>query len=150
MSKQRQLAKAIDLMVTAFNQKLDRDGKPYVMHCFRVMQGVSHLSEDAQVAAILHDVLEDTDWTAHSIAKCGFTERSMEILALLTHDKATHTYKEYIELLGVDKDANRIKRSDLQDNSNITRLKGVTNSDLNRIAKYHESYLRLIELSLPA
>jgi hypothetical protein len=40
-------------------------------------------------------------------------------------------------------DARIVKMADLRHNSDIRRLKGVTQKDITRIAKYHEFYLEL-------
>ena len=50
---------------------------------------------------------------------------------------------EYIKAIAVSPEASEIKRRDLEDNSNITRLKGLRKKDLDRIEKYHTAYIYL-------
>ena len=65
--------------------------------------------------------------------------RVIDILKLLTHDK-TEPYMDYVKRLAHDPDAKDIKKSDLEHNSKITRLKDVTKKDFDRIEKYHLAY----------
>lgn len=50
------LGKAISIAAKAFENKTDKGGKPYILHCIHVMNGVRHLGQDAMVAAVLHDL----------------------------------------------------------------------------------------------
>jgi len=54
------LEKAIKIAIEAHSGQVDKGGNPYILHPFRVMLNVS---DKAKVAAVLHDVVEDTDWT---------------------------------------------------------------------------------------
>ena len=58
--------KAFDIVFIAFEGKVDKAGKPYINHLMRVANGVlgnSLIRENLTVIALLHDLLEDTDWT---------------------------------------------------------------------------------------
>jgi hypothetical protein len=92
--------------------------------------------------AILHDVVEDTDITLQYLSSTGFSTRVIVALNLLTH-KGTDTYEDYIKGIATNKDAVAVKLSDLKDNSNITRLKGLRKKDFDRIEKYHKAFVYL-------
>jgi hypothetical protein len=64
------------------------------------------------------------------------------LVDLLTHKKG-ETYEEYIREISWDENAIRIKLADLKDNSDITRLKGISEKDIARMAKYHKAYTYL-------
>ena len=66
------LDKAIAITATAFEGKFDKGGVPYINHCLHVMRGVIHLGTEAQIAAVFHDLLEDTQWTASELIAEGF------------------------------------------------------------------------------
>ena len=66
----------------------------------------------------------------------------IHVVNLLTHGKG-ESYSDYIEDIATNYDAIRVKRKDLKHNSTITRLKGITLKDQDRILKYHSAYLRL-------
>lgn len=63
-------------------------------------------------------------------------------LRLLTHDPAM-PYGEYIRRIATSQRAARVKATDLRHNSDITRLKGITDKDIARVRKYHACYLYL-------
>lgn len=98
--------------------------------------------EDTKCAAILHDIVEDTNYTFKQLTELGFSDKTIGLLYLLTHQKETN-YMEYIKAISVSPEASEIKRTDLEDNSNITRLKGLKKKDLDRIEKYHTPYIYL-------
>ncbi len=106
-----------------------------MLHCIRVMQGIEYLGKTAMIAAILHDVVEDSPWTFEMLHLEGFSSEVIVILELLTHRKETE-YMVYIKALSVHSIAKAIKLSDLRDNSNITRLKGLREKDFSRLQKY--------------
>lgn len=63
-------------------------------------------------------------------------------IAIAAH-KPTDSYDNYIKMIVVNDDARRVKLADLEDNSRITRLKGLTKKDFDRMEKYHRSYVYL-------
>ena len=142
------LGLAISITAKAFENKTDKSGKPYILHCLRVMNGVSHLGEEVMCAGVMHDIVEDTDeqseinYTFAKLTELGFSDKVVGLLHLLTHNKET-PYDEYIKAIAVSKEATEIKKKDLEDNSNITRLKGLRKKDFDRIEKYHRAYVYL-------
>ena len=90
----------------------------------------------------MHDLIEDTEYTFADLSKLGFSDKTIGLLHLLTHQKET-PYDEYIKAISVSNEATEIKLRDLEDNSNITRLKGLGKKDFDRIEKYHRSYIYL-------
>lgn len=135
------LAKAISLTGELFRNVVDKGGKPYMLHCIFVMNGVRHLGQDVMTAAVLHDVVEDTDITYDDLIRMGYNQRVCYILTFLTHDKEKDTYDEYIQKMIDCIEAMKIKKVDLEHNSSITRLKKIDPDKTNKqIAKYHKSY----------
>ena len=119
----------------------DKGGQPYVMHVIRVMMELKE--PELKVAALLHDLLEDTDLTAEDLLSYGFSEEITGIVTLLSREPEEE-YMDYIRRLSRDEKAIRIKLSDLKDNQNRTRLKeSPSREDLKRMDKYHlaEEYL---------
>ena len=62
---------AYDMARLAHSGQLRRDGSPYVTHCVAAadISVDMGLDEDSIVAALLHDVIEDTQLTHHDIAR---------------------------------------------------------------------------------
>ena len=134
------LDKAIEIAGTAFEGKHDRGGVPYVLHCLHVMHQVRHLGDEAMIAAVLHDLIEDSPlWTASRLLKEGFNPRTVEVITLVTHDDG-ETYMDYITRLSISPVARTIKMADLRHNSDIHRMKGLKQKDFDRLAKYHKAY----------
>lgn len=91
--------------------------------------------EDYVTAALLHDVVEDSDYTIQDLADEGFSTSVLEALELLTH-KDGEDYFDYVRRIKNNEIARMVKRCDLMDNSNLDRLKTVTDKDRKRYEKY--------------
>ena len=140
------LGTAIAIVADAFESDLDKGGKPYVLHCLAVMDGVRTLGVVHQIVAVMHDLPEDKkEWTFKRLYKEGFTADIINALDCLTHRKGEE-YDEYIIRAGSNPISREVKMSDLRHNTDITRLKGVGPKDLLRMEKYHKAYLYLESL----
>ena len=102
-------------------------------------------NENEMIAAVLHDVVEDTDWTIEKLIAEGFNEEVITAVKLLTHDKKV-PYKKYIEAIKTNKIALRVKLADLEDNLDIKRIAHPKFKDYARIAEYLKYYKQLKEL----
>lgn len=143
------LAKAIRITSVAFEHKTDKSGKPYILHCLWVMNKVRHLGEEYMIVAILHDLIEDTDWIPSDLREEGFPSHIVEALQML--DFRNCDYIKRIETIAhlaqfdnpEAKLALQVKLRDLEHNSKITRLKGIEDKDIQRLKKYNLAYLIL-------
>jgi len=79
------LEEAIALAARAHAKQIDKAGKPYVLHVLRVMMAVP---DDAKIAAVLHDIVEDTDTTINDLRAAGVCEEDLVAIELLTYKKA--------------------------------------------------------------
>lgn len=136
------LSKAIAITSAAFVGGNDKGGQPYILHCLYVMDKVKHLGNEVMCAAVMHDLIEDTDCTFDELRQEGFTQEVITILELLTHRKETD-YMDYIKAISVHPSATAIKLADLEHNSKITRLKGLRKKDFDRLEKYIKAYTYL-------
>lgn len=136
------LALAIAITAEAFKIKTDKAGKPYILHCLRVMNGVDQTDEELMQIAVMHDLLEDTDYSEMDLVKLGFSYRVTSVLNLLTHRPDTE-YDQYIKIISSNPDAVKVKLADLRDNSDITRLKGLRKKDFDRMEKYNRAFVYL-------
>lgn len=146
MNKQAQLARAIQIASNVHHEQFDKGGNPYILHPLYLMQ---QMLFDVQLAtiAVLHDVIEDSDGkvTIESLQKEGFSHRVCAAVELLTHQEGDDYLEDYVKRICTNFDAIRVKRKDLEHNSNITRLKGVTEKDLKRMEKYHHAFMKLTD-----
>jgi (p)ppGpp synthase/HD superfamily hydrolase len=136
------LGKAISIAAAAFENKTDKGGHPYILHCIRVMNAMPSSDHELQAIAVMHDLIEDTNWSFKDLYAEGFSMRVVTALQLLTHDKET-SYDDYIKRLAHNVDARLVKLADLKDNSDITRMKGLTKADFDRLEKYQRSFAYL-------
>ena len=143
------LGKAIKIAAEAFENVKDKGGQPYILHCLRVMGNLHTKNEELKCIAVLHDIPEDDgrepEIVLRELRMLGFSERVIRALDLLTYRKET-PYDEYIKAISFNEDARLVKLADLKDNSDITRLKGLRKKDLERMEKYHRSYIYLSEI----
>ncbi len=126
--------KAMKLCFDAHKSQTDKSGVPYVFHPFHVAEQMT--SEEAVAVALLHDVVEDTQYTLSDISAMGFPKSVTDALALMTHDKSV-PYMEYVAKIRENKTAREVKLADLEHNSDVSRLGGeLTAKDIRRLAKY--------------
>jgi GTP diphosphokinase / guanosine-3',5'-bis(diphosphate) 3'-diphosphatase len=137
------LGRAIEIAVSAHTGQTDKGGRPYILHPMWVMNQVRHLGDDFMIVAVLHDVVEDTDWKLASLIKEGFNDKIITALALLTHDHLNTSYDDYIKRISLDTIAKIVKLKDLEHNTKVTRLKGLRKKDFDRLEKYHRAYTYL-------
>lgn len=125
--------KALKLCFQAHKEQLDKSGMPYVFHPFHLAEQMD--TEDTTVIALLHDVVEDTDYTLDDLTKLGFSASIIEALALMTHDPKM-PYMEYVEKISSNPLATKVKLADLRHNSDLSRLDAVDSKAMARIEKY--------------
>lgn len=138
--------KAMKLCFEAHKEQTDKSGLPYVFHPFHVAEQMS--DEDTTVAALLHDVVEDSAYTLADLRVMGFSSTVLEALALLTHDDDV-PYLEYVAAVREHPVARAVKLADLRHNSDLTRLDTVTDRDRARLEKYRAAEAILLSEADP-
>ena len=133
------LDRAIELVSFAFADDMDLDGNPQLLHMSAV--SCAGKNDDERLVGMLHDLVEDTDWTFERLLAEGFPERIVNSLKLLTHDKET-PYMDYVKNIceSGDKVALAVKINDL--NHNLKR--GRAGGHWQHVAK-HEKALAYIQ-----
>ena len=111
--------KALKLCFEAHKDQVDKTDVPYVFHPFHLAEQMT--DEITTVCALLHDVVEDTDYTLADLAEMGFPDEVIDALALLTHDPAV-PYMDYVAAVAVNPVARAVKIADLKHNSDLTRM----------------------------
>lgn len=136
------LARAIEIASKEFVERTDKSGRPYILHCLWVMNKVRHLGDVYMTVAVLHDLLEDTNWTLAMLKEEGFSPDVLIAVDMLTH-KSKDSYDDYIKIISFNDIAKQVKLRDLEHNTKVTRLKGLRKKDHDRIEKYHRAYTYL-------
>jgi (p)ppGpp synthase/HD superfamily hydrolase len=134
------LEKAIQCAVTAHAGQKDKAGAPYILHPLRIMMKMGN--EVEMITAALHDVVEDSPLTLADLRAEGFSE---EIIAAVDHltRREGEAYEIFINRLRHNPLAVKVKLADLEDNMDIRRIRNVTESDIERIRKYHTAREKL-------
>lgn len=128
--------KAMKLCFEAHKEQVDKSGLPYVFHPFHVAEQMT--DEITTAIALLHDVVEDTDYTLQDLIDMGFPREVTDALALLTHEEGV-PYLEYVAGIKADPAAMAVKLADLAHNSDSARLDSVDEKALERIEKYRKA-----------
>jgi (p)ppGpp synthase/HD superfamily hydrolase len=142
MKKGELLGKVLVLATNAHAGQFDRGGNPYILHPLKVMHYLKTQDEELQCMALLHDVIEDTKTTWQDLRDIGCTERVIKGVEALTKMPG-QSYDEYKERVFANADAMRVKSCDLRHNTDIRRLKGITQKDIDRNAKYNRFYMEI-------
>lgn len=133
--------KAMKIMYQQHMGQTDKSGVPYCFHPWHVAESMT--DELTACAALLHDVIEDTDMTIEELAEEGFPEPVLVALEILTRPEGV-SYDDYIRRIAPNEIARKVKMSDLRHNMDETRLRRISPKDEARKEKYERS-LRYLE-----
>lgn len=138
------LKKAIEIATEAHKNQVDKYNAPYIMHVMRVM--MRGRNENEKICGILHDVVEDTDFTFEGLQKEGFAEEIIAALRCLTKGE-NEPYEQYISRVKTNKLAIAVKLNDLEDNMDVRRMQKMEPKDIDRFNKYLKAYHELVTLN---
>lgn len=138
--------KAYLIVSDAFKDKVDKAGKPYIYHLIRVANRINQNLDFEEIKilttiALLHDIIEDTDWTEEDMSK-EFPKEVVDAVLLLTKIPG-QKYEDYISNLSSNIYSVIVKISDLEDNMDLTRLPHLGDYEIKRLKKYHNTYIKL-------
>jgi len=108
------LERAIALAASAHSGQRDKAGKPYIFHPIRLMLAVESLEE--QLAAILHDVVEDTSVTLGDLRAEGFPDSVIVAVEALTK-RSGESRIDAAARAAANPIARRVKLADVRDNN---------------------------------
>ena len=134
--------KALSLSFAAHKEQLDKSGMPYVFHPFHLAEQME--DEDTTIVALLHDVVEDTEYTIDDLRTMGFSKKVCGAIAMMTHDGAI-PYLDYVAQIKLNPIARAVKLADLRHNSDASRLDVVDDKATERIQKYQKAIALLTE-----
>ena len=135
------LERAIEIATEAHKGQYDKSGKDYIGHPLRVMD--MGKTDDEKIVGVLHDVIEDTDWTFEKLAEEGFSDEVISALRCVTKISENENYDHFIDRVKKNPLAVAVKINDLTDNMDIRRLPYLSDKDVKRLKKYLKAYKRL-------
>lgn len=133
------LDEAILLATSAHRGQVDKAGAPYILHPLRVM--LSQTDDVRRIAAVLHDVVEDCGIAPDTI-RDRFGDAVADAVVALTR-REDEDYDAFIARCAADPIARDVKRADIADNLDLSRLSTITDRDRDRAAKYRRALARL-------
>ena len=137
------LERAIEIAKQAHAGQVDKGGADYIGHPLRVMEMCD--TEEEKIVGVLHDVVEDSDWTFEMLEAEGFTSEVIEALKCVTKLSKDEDYYEFIERVMANELARQIKLYDLKDNMDLRRIREPSDEDLQRVEKYRKAYRLIAE-----
>ena len=123
----------LKLCFEAHKEQVDKSGMPYVFHPFHLAEQMN--TEETTIVALLHDLVEDTDYTIEDLVDMGFDKSITDAIALMTHADNV-AYMDYVRAIKDNPIAKTVKLADLKHNSDLTRLETVDEKALSRREKY--------------
>lgn len=133
---------ALKLCFNAHKKQTDKSGIPYVFHPFHLAEQMT--TEETTIVALLHNVIEDTDYTIEDLVNLGFDKTVTDAIKLLTHTDDVD-YMDYIGAIKNNPVAKAVKLADLRHNSDLTRLDVIDKKALDRKEKYQKAIALLEE-----
>ena len=130
------LERAIAIAAEAHAGQHDKSGAPYILHPLRVMLGMQ--TEEERIVAVLHDVVEDCDWSLDGLRAEGFSSAVLRAIDSVTKRKG-EDYEAFVARAAADPIGRRVKLADLKDNSDPARIANPTDRDRARQEKYQRA-----------
>ena len=136
MKKATLIEKALQIAVESHKGQTDKNNTPYIFHVLRVMHSVN--TDGQKITALLHDVVEDTDWTFNKLKKEGFSNEIIEAIDSVTKRKG----EDYFAFVNRSKNniiGRVVKIADIKDNANIKRIDNPKKKDFERVERYKKA-----------
>ena len=147
--------KALDLIRKYFKDKKDAGGDDYVLHLYKVADGVQKEMDyevvdqkstlatfyrKAYIVALLHDILEDTPCTEDELREIGCDDEIIDAIKSVTRRKEEQFYFDFIERASRNDIGRIVKKYDLEHNMDIRRLTKFDDYEQKRLKKYWYSW----------
>lgn len=136
------IEKSLQIALRAYSGKTDKAGREYILHPLRVMAKMH--TEFEMSAALLHDVIEDSEITAEQLLAEGIPAEVVEAVQFLSKNEGEE-YQDFVIRAKKNKLAAKVKIADIEDNIDVLRLQSLDDYDLARIKKYHSAWHLLHE-----
>lgn len=119
----------------------DKSGAPYILHPLRVLHFLGpHATAEERIVAVLHDVVEDCPISFDDLRALGYNETVIAALDGVTkRPEEFDDYAAFVRRAAQNPIARRVKRADLRDNMDLSRIAEPTEKDLQRMEKYQRA-----------
>ena len=134
--------KAMQIAYKAHSAQLDVSAVPYIFHPYHIAEQMN--DELTVCAALLHDVIEDTDITLEELEK-NFPAEIIDVLKLLTHKKG-EDYFEYIKRIKENPAAKAVKLADIAHNCDFSRVNANNSVSQDKLEHWRNKYLAALKI----
>ncbi|MCQ4166333.1 HD domain-containing protein [Tahibacter harae] len=129
------LERAIEIAARAHAGQVDKAGAPYILHPLRLMLTLQGAHE--RMAAVLHDVVEDTPLTFEDLQREGFPPAVVDAVRALTklpgEGRIAAAHRAAANPI-----ARAVKLADVGDNMDLRRIPAPTEKDFARLKEYEQ------------
>lgn len=136
------LQTAVDLAISRHKGQTDKAGKPYIFHPLYVMNQMKTMR--GKIVAVMHDIIEDTETTLEELKEIGFDDLTLDAIDALSRRKG-ESKDETLKRTLKNKIAIKVKIEDIKHNMDLSRLKEITQKDIERNNQYQIKLNILIE-----
>lgn len=137
------LERAIELAARAHAGQVEETGTPYILHPIRLMTRFATVAE--QIVAVLHEVVEDCGVTMEALRREGFSDEVVDAVDALTR-RADEAYLDYLKRLAPSPLARRMKKADLEEHADISRIEQPSVEDHKRAEEFRGKMAMLREV----
>ncbi len=137
--------KALYVTNKVFKDTYDKGGNPYMEHLYSVSD--SFEDDNLKVVGLLHDIIEDKEFTKDDLLFLGFTKEQVEAVSIVTK-KEDESYSDFIDrIIDSNNDtAIQVKFLDMINNMNLSRMKNNSVEEKEYIKnKYKNEYKKLVK-----
>lgn len=145
---------AIHIAAGAHKEQTDLSGNPYILHPLRVMLSIEQsgypddMIDDLMVVAVLHDLLEDTEWSEFDLESVGVTPKQSEAIVALTR-RSGETYADFILRCVQNRLARIVKIHDINDNLRPRRGEALPEEQRDKLATRYHRALEILDPNAP-
>ena len=127
------LERAIEIAARAHAGQVDKAGQAYILHPLRVMLRMKSAHE--RMAAVLHDVVEDTPVSLQQLVAEGFAPEVIAAVEALTK-RPGESRMDAARRAAADPVARQVKLADNAENMDLSRIENPTERDFARLEEY--------------
>ncbi len=147
-TSQMELLDVYQLACRLHTGQVDKAGRPYIEHLTRVLLRVQAAGGDLfqQMAALLHDAIEDRKASAEQLLWLGVPIEVVEMVKVLSKGER-QGYEEYLAVVKIHPRVLPVKLSDLDDNSDPARLAVLPEALAQRLKKKYDGAKQFLAIA---
>lgn len=125
----------VDALASAAHAgQFDKIGVPYIEHVRAVAAGLAPFGDHLVMAGLLHDVIEDIDWTAEQLRAAGIPDHAVALVEAVTNERGLPYEEKVARITGHGRDAVLLKVADNAHNSHPDRATKLPEEQRTRLA----------------